>query len=181
MKIGINGAVAAIIRQGDYFVTVASPQGVGFEYAPDGGPGAPVVGAVVARKGSAIFLNAHEAGELVSRYGSEAEDELVLRLELPGSARGIAAAKERLIDRLERTIRLRSALEDPGSEFIGTAQDLYSAVLLPGGILEPFNSTLRRALSTLPTRIPGFLSLGKTSHRMFQIHWGIVADSNPTV
>lgn len=180
MKIGINGTVAAIIRQGDYFVTVSSPQGVGFEYAPDGGPNAPVVGAIAARKGRAMFMDAHEASEILARYGSDAENQLILRMELPGAARGALASTQSLADKMEQVIRARAQVEAGDAQFDGTTQDFYEAVLLPGGILEPFNSTLRRAVSSMPTRIPGVLVSGKTRNRAITVYWEIVRDSNPT-
>jgi hypothetical protein len=179
MKIGFNGTVAAIVRQGDYFVTVSSPQGVGFEYAPDGGPNAPVVGAIAARKGRAMFLDAHEASEVLARYGSDAENQLILRMELPGAARGTLTATMSLSDKLEQTIRARSTVAEPTEEFNGTTQEFYEHILLPGGILEPFNSTLRRAISSMPARIPGVIVSGKTRNRAISVHWDIVSDSNP--
>ena len=120
MKIGIKGTVAAIVRQGDYFVTVSSPQGIGFEYAPDGGANAPVVGAIAARKGRAMFLDAHEASEILARYGSDAENQLILRMELPGAARGAVEAGMSLSDKLERAIRARSTVASPNEQFDGT-------------------------------------------------------------
>ena len=179
MKIGINGTVAAIVRQGDYFVTVSSPQGIGFEYAPDGGANAPVVGAIAARKGRAMFLDAHEASEILARYGSDAENQLILRMELPGAARGAVEAGMSLSDKLERAIRARSTVASPNEQFDGTTLEFYEHVLLPGGILEPFNSALRRAISSMPARIPGVIVSGKTRNRAITVHWDIVSDSNP--
>jgi len=177
MKIGTSGTVSAIVRQGDYFVTVASPHGIGFEYAPDGGPNAPVVGAIAARKGRAMFLDAHEASEILARYGSDAENQLILRMELPGAARGSLSETRTLANKLEQAIRSRSTVEGT-NQFDGTTLEFYEQILLPGGILEPFNSTLRRAISAMPARIPGVIVSGKTRNRAISVHWDIVGDSN---
>jgi hypothetical protein len=126
-----------------------------------------------------MFLDAHEASEILARYGSDAENQLILRMELPGAARGTLLATQSLADKLEQTIRARASVTHGDAEFIGTTLEFYEQVLLPGGILEPFNSTLRRAISSMTARIPGVIVSGKTRDRSITVHWDIVSDSNP--
>ena len=178
MTLGRNGAIATLIRMGDYFVVTAGTSGPSFEYSPDAVAGAPVVGSVGAFKGNMVYFDAISTTDLLNTYGTKTEEHLLGLLALPQSVRvkpedaGTAVRKA-----VERWARLASR----GTQWSGTYQNFHSEVLMAAGLELPLSPAVRRAITGLGKHLPGIRAykLPGSSFPMIQVEWDLVIDSLP--
>jgi hypothetical protein len=179
MTLGRNGAIATLIRMGDYFVVTAGTGGPSFEYSPDAPSGAPVVGSVGALKGKMVYFDAINTTDLLNTFGTKTEEHLLGLLALPRAAReakpddtGTAVRKA-----VERWARLASR----GTQWNGSYQNFHSEVLMAAGLELPLGQKVKLAISNLGKHLPGItpFKLGKDRTQRINIVWDLVIDSLP--
>lgn len=176
MKIGSNRSLASLVREGDYLVFKAEKGGILVEYSPGSAPGAPLIGAFVAKNGVAKYLDAQEAAVLIDNFQMAAEDHLLTLMDTnPGKK------EKSLTDKIVDAIRVyadggyRTTVENPVWD--GPLDEFFKEVIYPYvGI--PFNAGCKKAIYRAQSRIPG-VAIGKLGTKDFiTVHWGRV-ETNP--
>jgi hypothetical protein len=109
MVTSTDGGLAALLREGDYFILKAVAVGVEVEYAPDGSRGGPINGAFAAIKGQIKVWNPTEAAEIFQDKGADAENFLLrdLRRTMEDGIKAQAGPEpaEKLGEKLHRLLK----------------------------------------------------------------------------
>lgn len=173
MIISKSGALASIVKQGDYLVFKAEKLGLTVEYSPDAPPENPVIGAFAARNGVVHYLDAAETGKLMQENPLNAEEMLVRGIEF-GSRYGRA---KNAIDKMVEAIRIYAdsgyATTSETPVWYGKLPQFHRMVVEPlTGLI--FNENITRLYRRIPEIIPGFI-LERTGNRIFvTAEWKVI-------
>jgi hypothetical protein len=81
MTVSKSGAMASIVKLGDYLVFKSERLGLSVEYSPEAPPENPIIGAFCAKNGVVQYLNASETAKLLQEAPTGAEEALIREIE----------------------------------------------------------------------------------------------------
>jgi hypothetical protein len=185
MFISTDKGIAALLREGDYFVLRSTAAGLEAEYSPDGPANGPIKGAFAAMNGSVLTWDASEAAELLRTRHGDTEAFLIRELRRSQSRSGTGpvgvGGKEPeppLEQRLAQNLTDFAKEYAPGGLWQGFMEDLHREfinVFMPG----PLNNELRKAILTLPELLSGVTKRGKGPDTLLFIDWDELAAQTP--
>lgn len=173
MIISKSGALASIVKQGDYLVFKAEKLGLAVEYAPDAPPGSPVIGAFAARLGVVHYLNAQETAQLMEENPTNPEEMLVRGIEFGSQYGRVKHSIDKMVDAIRIYADAGYANTKDGPVWSGKLPDFHRMVVEPlTGIL--LNEHTTRLYRRIPEIIPGF-TLERTGKRCFvTAEWNVI-------
>lgn len=173
MVISKSGALASIVKQGDYLVFKAEKLGLTVEYSPDAPSENPVIGAFAAREGVVHYLNARETAKLIEENPLNPEEMLVRGIEFGSQYGRVKHAIDKIVDAIRIYADAGYANTKEGPVWHGKLPDFHRMVVQPlTGIV--INEHITRLYRRVPELIPGFL-LERTGKRVFvTAEWNVI-------
>jgi len=173
MIISKSGALASVVKQGDYLVFKAEKLGLTVEYSPDAPPENPVIGAFAARNGVVHYLNAAETGRLLQENPTNAEEMLVRGIEFGSQYGRIKNALDKMVDAIRVYADAGYATTSDTPVWHGKMPDFHRMVVEPLTGLG-LNENITRLYRKIPEIIPGVV-LERTGKRVFiTVDWKAV-------
>lgn len=173
MIISKSGALASIVKQGDYLVFKAEKLGLSVEYSPDANPENPVIGAFAARNGVVHYLDAAETARLMHENPSNAEEMLIRGIEFGSQYGRVKNALDKMVDAIRVYADSGYATTSESPVWDGRLPDFHRAVVEPltGLVL---NEHLKRLYRRIPEILPG-VEVISTGKRVFvTVDWKAV-------
>ena len=173
MIISKSGALASIVKQGDYLVFKAEKLGLSVEYSPDAPPENPVIGAFAARNGVVHYLDAQKTAELLQANPTTAEETLVRGIEFGSQYGRVKNALDKMADaiRVFADSGYASTLDSP--VWHGKLPDFHRAIVEPLTGL-PLTANITLLYRRIPGIIPG-VKLERDGKRVYvTVDWKAV-------
>jgi hypothetical protein len=127
MVISPDGGLAAMLREGDYFILKATAKGVEVEYAPDGPRNGPITGAFASIKGHTKLWTPMEASDTLEDKGADAENYLLRDLRRTMEDGITKHTGPEPVEALG--VKLRRLLKGFAEEYSGVLQDYWRGYL----------------------------------------------------
>lgn len=173
MIISKSGALASIVKQGDFLVFKADKIGLSVEYSPDAPPENAVLGSFAARNGVVHYLDAAETALLMRENPTNAEEMLVRGVEFGSQYGRVKNAIDKMVDAIRVYADSGYATTSESPIWDGKLPDFHRAVVEPltGLVL---NEHLKRLYRRIPEILPG-VRLQSTGKRVFiTVDWKTV-------
>jgi hypothetical protein len=173
MIISKSGALASIVKQGDFLVFKAEKLGLTVEYSPDASPENPVIGAFAARNGVVHYLNPAETAKLLAENPTNAEEMLVRGIEFGSQYGRVKNALDKMVDAIRVYADSGYATTADEPIWYGKMPDFHRMVVEPLTGLT-LNENITRLYRRIPEMIPG-VTLERTGKRVFvTVDWKMV-------
>jgi hypothetical protein len=170
MIISKSGALASIVKQGDYLVFKAEKLGLSVEYSPDASPENAVIGAFAARNGVVHYLNPAETAKLLQENPTNAEEMLVRGIEFGSQYGRVKNALDKMVDAIRVYADSGYATTSESPVWDGLLPNFHRAVVEPlTGLV--FNEHVKRVYRRIPEILPGVKTVSTGKRTFITVDW----------
>ena len=155
MTISKAGAMASIVKMGDYLVFKSEKLGLTVEYTPEADPNNPVIGAFAAKNGVVHYLNAQETAELLRENPTNAEELLIRGIEFGAQFGRAKSALDKMVDAIRIYADSGYATITDSPIWDGKLPDFHRQVVEPLTGLS-FSDNVSKLYRKIPALLPGF-------------------------
>ena len=154
MTISKAGAMASIVKMGDYLVFKSEKLGLKVEYTPEVDPNNPVIGAFAAKNGVVHYLNAQETAELLKENPTNAEEILIRGIEFGSRFGRVKTTLDKMVEAVRIYANSGYATITDSPVWDGRLTDFHRQVVEPLTGL-PFSEGVSKLYRKLPPLMPG--------------------------
>ena len=154
MTISKSGAMASIVKMGDYLVFKSEKLGLTVEYTPEADPNNPIIGAFASKNGVVHYLDARETADLLKENPTNAEEMLIRGIEFGAQFGRAKSALDKMVEAIQIYANSGYATITESPIWDGKLPEFHRQVVEPLTGL-PFVKNVSNLYRKIHTLLPG--------------------------